>query len=214
MTMPQYNPVIPPETRRVIPPSIVIELKNAGTTTLTVYDIDAKPVTIKVGETKSIRLAETFAQRLREMQERGSPLRVINASVLEQREFEPEPEPEPEPKPRRVRVRMSAPATAAEEAVQSYEARLEDAAAAEYVEQSQRDQQRLGRRNPRPVIYPEITTPEQLLVFMQESESPMPHNELISVAQRILPKGTFFEHQPNRAQIIRALEAAMQRRRR
>lgn len=206
MNVPQYNPVIPPETKRVVPPSITVELKNTGTVPITVTDMEAKPVRIGIGEKKSVRIPVTYAQRLREMQERGSPLRVINASEIVQADDDDD---EPAPPPRRGRVRITSTAT-----MPADDDDDDDRANRAFIEQSQKDQKRLGRRNPRQVIYPDITTPEQLLVFMQESESPMPHMELVSVAQRILPEGTFREHRPNKAQIIRALEHVMQRRRR
>lgn len=207
MNMPQYNPVVPPETTRAPTPSVVIQLKNTGTTALTVADIEAKPVRIGIGETKPVRVAVKYAQRLREMQERGSPLRVINVSDIAS--DDDDDDDEPAPPPRRGRVRITSTAT-----MPADDDDDDDRANRAFIEQSQKDAKRLGRRNPRQVIYPEITTPEQLLVFMQESESPMPHSELISVAHRILPEGTFREHQPNKAQIIRALETVMQRRRR
>lgn len=84
--------------------------------------------------------------------------------------------------------------------------------AQEYVELSQKEKKKTGKTS-RPVIRPEITTPQQLAAAMNDGD-PLSYVHYRSVALRVLPQGTFPNTQPSKAMIDKALEAALMRRRR
>jgi hypothetical protein len=90
---------------------------------------------------------------------------------------------------------------------------IEDEPAEQYVKQALDDKKRFGDKSPRPIIRPEITTPEQLVAAMSDGE-PLPYNHYVSVAYRVLPQGTFRNTRPSKAVIDRALEEVIKRRRR
>lgn len=176
------------------PNHMIAIIKNAGPAPAVLYDVSSNVVRLAVGEKRKIVLPIGFVNRLRRMALQGGTLLVINESEAEEAGAR-----------RRVRLRS---ATLPPENV--------DAEAAEYVRLSQRDDNRaIGNKtlNPRPVVHPEIMTPEQLLAAHQDG-SPLGYSHLLSVARRVLPEGTFKVHQPKQQEIISKLEAAVRARRR